>query len=150
LKDAASGAVGAKADIRISDAVRRSGIIARVDAPIDKAFADHFAAEWIAAWNAHDLDAVLAHYAEDFEMSSPFIVQFGADPSGKLRGKPKVAAYWKVALGLVPDLRFELVSVLLGVESITLYYIGARGRPVAEVFHFAPDRKVVRAFAHYA
>ena len=25
---------------------------------------DAFAAEWIAAWNAHDLDRILAHYAE--------------------------------------------------------------------------------------
>src|ERR1700723_3107179 len=28
-------------------------------------------AEWIAAWNAHDLPRILSHYADDFEMSSP-------------------------------------------------------------------------------
>jgi ketosteroid isomerase-like protein len=117
--------------------------------PIDRAFADRFAAEWIEAWNAHDLDAVLAHYHDDFEMSSPFIIQFEVDPSGRLRGKARVAAYWRKALGLVPDLRFELLSVLTGVDSVTIHYKGARGHAVAEVLHFAPDRKVVRAYAHY-
>jgi ketosteroid isomerase-like protein len=29
---------------------------------IDAAFAQRFAADWIAAWNRHDLDAILAHY----------------------------------------------------------------------------------------
>jgi len=117
---------------------------------IDKAFAERFAAEWIAAWNAHDLGRVLSHYADDFEMSSPYIVQMAGEPSGTLRGKAAVGAYWKKALGLVPDLKFELVKVLAGVGGIVLYYKGARGRTVAEVLQFGADRKVVRASAYYA
>ena len=117
---------------------------------MDKAFAEHFAADWVAAWNAHDLDRILAHYADDFEMTSPVIVQIAGEPSGTLRGKQAVGAYWRNALQLIPDLQFELISLLVGVGSITLYYKGARGRLAAEVFHFGPDRKVVTAFAHYA
>ena len=119
-------------------------------AEMDKAFAEHFAADWIESWNAHDLGRVLSHYAEDFEMSSPYIVQMAGEPSGTLRGKASVGAYWKKALDLIPDLRFELLSVLAGVNSVTLYYKGARSRLVAEVFHFGQDRKVASAFAHYA
>lgn len=117
---------------------------------MDKAFAEHFAADWIASWNTHDLERILSHYADDFEMSSPVIVQVAGEPSGTLRGKAAVGAYWEKALGLIPDLQFELLSVLAGVNSITLYYKGARGRLAAEVFHFGPDNRVVRAFAHYA
>jgi ketosteroid isomerase-like protein len=40
---------------------------------IDQHFAEHFASEWIAAWNAHDLTRVLSHYADDFEMSSALV-----------------------------------------------------------------------------
>jgi hypothetical protein len=119
-------------------------------AEMDKAFAEHFAADWIESWNAHDLGRVLSHYAEDFEMSSPYIVQMAGEPSGTLRGKASVGAYWKKALDLIPDLRFELLSVLAGVNSVTLYYRGARSCLVAEVFHFGPDLKVASAFAHYA
>jgi ketosteroid isomerase-like protein len=117
---------------------------------MDKAFAEHFATDWIASWNAHDLERIMSHYADDFEMCSPVIVQVADEPSGTLRGKSAVGAYWKKALELIPDLQFELLSVLVGVNSITLYYKGARGRLAAEVFHFGPDNRVNRAFAHYA
>lgn len=115
---------------------------------IDKAFAEHFAHEWIAAWNSHDLQRILSHYAEDFEMASPFIVQVAGEPSGKLKGKQAVGAYWAKALALNPSLRFELIGVLAGIDSITLYYKGTRGM-ATEVFHFDADRFVAKAFAHY-
>jgi ketosteroid isomerase-like protein len=116
---------------------------------IDHAFAKHFAAEWVAAWNAHDLDRVLSHYAEAFEMSSPYIAQIAGEPSGVLRGKAAVGAYWKQALARMPDLRFELVDTLVGAGSVTLYYRGVRGM-AAEVFFFGDDGRVTRAAAHYA
>ena len=116
---------------------------------MDKAFAEQFAADWIDSWNAHDLDRVLSHYADDFAMSSPFIVQMAGEPSGTLRGKTAVGAYWIKALELIPDLHFELISVLVGVTSIALYYRGAHGRLATEVFHFGAAQKVTSAFAHY-
>ncbi len=117
---------------------------------IDKTFAERFAREWIAAWNSHDLQRILAHYTEDFEMTSPRIVELAGEPSGRLRGKEAVGAYWARALQRLPDLCFELISTLAGMDSVTLYYRGAGGRLAAEVFHFGPDRKVARAYAHYA
>ncbi|HKN87341.1 MAG TPA: nuclear transport factor 2 family protein [Nitrospiraceae bacterium] len=116
---------------------------------IDRAFSEDFAREWIDSWNSHDLSRILSHYSEDFEMSSPLIIQIAGEPSGMLKGKAAVAAYWKKALQLVPDLRFERLETLVGVNSLTVYYKSARGLS-AEVFHFGPDRKVVRAYAHYA
>jgi len=115
---------------------------------LDKAFADHFAADWIDSWNTHDLDRVLAHYTDDFEMSSPVIIKVAGEPSGTLQGKEAVGSYWAKALQLIPDLHFELITTLVGVDSITLYYQGARGLS-AEVFHFNQDGKVTRAYAHY-
>lgn len=117
---------------------------------MDQVFAEHFASDWIESWNAHDLDRILSHYTDDFEMSSPVIIQVTGEPSGTLKGKDAVAAYWDKALQLIPDLKFELQSILIGVQSITLYYKGARGRLAAEVFHFGTDQKVFKAFAHYA
>jgi hypothetical protein len=116
---------------------------------MDIAFAQHFATEWIAAWNSRDLDRVLSHYSNGFEMSSPYIVALASEPSGTLIGKPAVEAYWRKALSAFPDLHFDLISVLVGVNSITLYYKGARDRLAAEVLHFDAEQKVSRAFAHY-
>ncbi len=117
---------------------------------ITREFADEFAREWIAAWNSHDLDRILSHYAEDFEMSSPYIAQIAGEASGTLKGKAAVGAYWKLALARMPDLHFQLVSTLVGAHSLTLYYRGARGM-AAEVFFFDTDgHRVVKAAAHYA
>jgi ketosteroid isomerase-like protein len=116
---------------------------------MEKGFAASFAGDWIAAWNSHDLDRVLAHYEDDFEMSSPIIPALVGEPSGKLRGKAAVGAYWAKALQKLPDLRFELVAALAGVDSVTVTYKGHRGLS-AEVLHFGPSGKVRAAFAHYA
>ena len=115
---------------------------------IDKLFADRFAADWIDSWNKHDLARILSHYTDDFEMSSPIIIKIAGEPSGTLKGKKAVGSYWAKALQLFPDLRFEQVATLVGVNSITLYYQGVRG-PSAEVFHFNLDGKVTKAYAHY-
>ena len=115
---------------------------------IDRTFADNFAADWIGSWNNHDLERVLSHYTADFEMSSPVIIKVADEPSGILKGRGKVSAYWTKALQLFPNLHFELVATLVGVNSITLYYNGVRGSS-AEVFHFNNDGKVTRAYAHY-
>ena len=117
---------------------------------MDAAFAQRFAMDWIAAWNAHDLDRVLAHYTETFEMTSPMIIQIVGENSGTLHGKSAVRAYWSKALALIPNLKFELLSILVGVGSITLHYRGAGGRLAAEVFYFDAAGKASKAFAHYA
>jgi hypothetical protein len=111
-------------------------------------FAQLFAAEWIEAWNSHDLDEILSHYADDFEMSSPYIIQIANEPTGKLKGKEQVSAYWAQALQRMPDLHFELLNTLVGISSLTLYYQGARGL-AAEVLHFNDAGKVNKAYAHY-
>ncbi|TRW93182.1 nuclear transport factor 2 family protein [Candidatus Methylobacter oryzae] len=117
---------------------------------MNNAFAEHFAKDWIDAWNSHDLARILSHYDDDFEMSSPVIIQLAGEAGGTLRGKAAVGAYWAKALQLIPDLHFELITTLVGVNSITLHYRGAGGRLAAEVFHFNEEQKVVKAFAHYS
>lgn len=115
---------------------------------LERNFVKQFAAEWIAAWNARDLPRILSHYVDDFEMSSPYIAQLLGQPSGALKGKAAVGAYWGKALERAPNLRFELVDTLAGVDSVVLHYRGARGM-AAEVFFFDAAGKVVKACAHY-
>jgi ketosteroid isomerase-like protein len=118
---------------------------------ITKEFAQHFAEDWVASWNAHDLDRVLSHYTEDFEMTSPYIVSIANDPSGTLKGKDKVGAYWGNALKKFTDLRFDLIDVLYSIDSVTIYYHSvSKNSKVAEFFLFDGSGKVQKAIAHYA
>ncbi len=116
---------------------------------ITTSFAEHFAKDWIHAWNSHDLNQVLSHYHDDFEMNSPLISKIAGEASGKLLGKSAVSSYWQQALAMVPDLKLELISVLVGVGSITLYYKSVGGKLAAETFHFDEQLKVIKAYAHY-
>lgn len=98
-------------------------------------FASSFAHSWIEGWNQHDIEAVLSHYTDDFELASPLISSIAGEPSGVLQGKTDVRAYWQQGLAQIPNLHFELKEVLTGVDSITLYYRGHRGM-VTEVLWF--------------
>jgi len=118
---------------------------------IDAKWAKEFANEWIEAWNAHDLDRILSHYADDFEMRSPIIVERMGVASGVLKGKTAVGAYWEPGLTASPPLKFVLHDVLLGTNSIALYYYNVRrGRMVAEILTLNDKHQVVSGSAHYA
>jgi ketosteroid isomerase-like protein len=108
-----------------------------------------FAREWVDAWNSHDLDRIMSHYAEDFEMTSPFIAALLQEPSGTITGKADVRAYWAQALKKVPDLNFKLIDVLVGVASLTIYYQAVFGKRAAEVLFFDANHQVKRGIAHY-
>lgn len=117
---------------------------------MDRTTAEHLATEWVAAWNARDLPRVLAHYTPDFEMQSPLIVTHMGEPSGTLTGQAAVGAYWAKALTRVPDLHFTLQQVLVGANSVTLYYRNQRGQSCAEILYVNAAGLVYRAAAHYA
>ena len=106
------------------------------------------AENWIESWNRRDLDALLGHFSENFEFSSPLIHQVAGEPSGRLIGKAAVRAYWQAALSRLPNLRFELVQVFSGVDCITILYRGHRGLS-AEVLQFGADNLVLRGQALY-
>jgi len=117
---------------------------------IDKKFASEFAEDWVESWTAHDLERILEHYTDDFEMNSPVIVKRMGIPSGKLKGKDRIREYWTGSFKTFPGLTFELKDVLFGVSSITIYYVGATGGSVAETFLFNDSGKVFQAFANYS
>jgi hypothetical protein len=117
---------------------------------ITREFARQFADEWIAAWNAHDLARVLSHYEDDFEMASPLIVEIAGEPSGVLRGKKAVGAYWEKALLRSPDLRFERLGVFVGARSLAIHFRNQTGRLSIETLEIGSTGRVTRAAAHHA
>jgi ketosteroid isomerase-like protein len=117
---------------------------------IDPEWAQAFAAEWVAAWNAHDLERIFSHYADDFEMASPLIAERMGVASGRLKGKDAIRPYWAQGLAATPPLRFELISVFAGVGDIGILYRSlTRGRLVIERIEFDAARVAVRAEALY-
>jgi hypothetical protein len=110
--------------------------------------AARFARHWVKAWNGRDLELLLAHYAEDVEITSPLIAEVTGDPRNSLRGKPAIAAYWREALTRFPDLRFELSGVCSLLDGLAIHFRTTRGRPACEVLTLDSGRFVTSA-AHY-
>jgi ketosteroid isomerase-like protein len=96
-----------------------------------------FAQEWIEAWNARDIEAVLMHYAADVVFTSPTAMRFVPDSGGTVRGKVALRSYWTVALGANQDLRFELLGVYAGIDTLVLHYRNQVGGLVNEVLTFS-------------
>jgi hypothetical protein len=112
--------------------------------------AEAIATDWIAAWNAHDLERILAHYADPLEFTSPLVATRLGRADGTIRSKAELRDY--VAAGIAAGsaaLRFELLDVLPGVDSVTLYYRNHRGRTVAETMFFDTAGLVCKAAVHY-
>jgi hypothetical protein len=82
-------------------------------------------------------------------MSSPFIAHLAGEPSGTLKGKEAVGAYWRRALERFPELRFEVLGVYVGIGSVVVHYRAVAGLLACEVLFFDGQGKVVKAAAHY-
>jgi len=109
-----------------------------------------FLEAWFDGWNRHDLAAVTAHYAPDVEYHSPFVAAL-ADPSGRLTGRPALAAYFEAALARYPDLHFDPpLHVAAGAGSLAFVYRSVNGLLAIETLVFADGGLVSRAYCHYA
>jgi hypothetical protein len=106
------------------------------------------AADWCDAWNRRDLDAIMEHYADDVEFSSPTVVSRWGIAEGWLRGSGKVRENFAIGVK-APGLHFELVDVLLGVNSMCVVYRRESGALVTDLVELDANGKGRRVTACY-
>jgi len=71
------------------------------------------------------------------------------NPSGTISGKESLRSYFGKALASYPDLKFDLIQVLTGVDSVTVYYRSVKEMLAAEVMVLNSNGEIVRVMAHY-
>ena len=103
---------------------------------MNQAFARRFSTEWLDAWNAHDLDAILEHFADDVVFSSPLALQLIEGSDGVIRGKADLRTYWSKGLRRSPELHFEIEDLYVGVNTLVIHYRNHSGGLVNEVLTF--------------
>jgi ketosteroid isomerase-like protein len=103
---------------------------------MDADAAVRFAEEWEAAWNSHDLDRILAHYADDVVFQSPYIVHRLQEPSGEVHGKAALRAYFGSGLEGQPGLAFTVEDIRVSVDTLVINYRNERGHAMSEVLRF--------------
>ena len=105
--------------------------------------------DWVAAWNARDLERVLSMYAEDTEMTSDRIPAFGFGASGTVRGKASLRAYWSAALAKLPELHFELIDLYVSPDSVVVFYQNERGKKICEYLRLDVEGKIRQGSANH-
>jgi ketosteroid isomerase-like protein len=73
--------------------------------PSDASMGEQLVARLHASMHAHDVDACVACFAEDYDSAQP------AHPDRAFRGGEQVRANWSAVFAAVPDFRAELVRV---------------------------------------
>ncbi|XTI73272.1 nuclear transport factor 2 family protein [Acidithiobacillus sp. AC3] len=111
--------------------------------------ARNLAVQWIQAWNSHDLDKIILHYGEDVVLVSPVAAKILNDPSGAVKGKEALRAYFKKGLEVYPDLKFELLDTMWGLSSVVLYYANQKGTTTGEFMEIDSKGKIMRVVANY-
>ncbi len=106
--------------------------------------------DWVTAWNSHDLDAIMTHYEDTVELTSPAAAQLLGTPDGKVAGKANLRAYFQRGLEAYPELHFHLEDVLWGVNSVVLYYTNQKGTRTAEFMELSATGRVARVVANYS
>jgi steroid delta-isomerase len=111
-----------------------------------------FAESWIAAWNRRDVEAVLAHYAEEAQFVSAVAGNLVGRPI--LRNKKELEDYWRTALARISTLEFKLDHAAWDERRLELNVIyeanlnGERKR-ACEIMQFDAAGRQVRGEALY-
>jgi ketosteroid isomerase-like protein len=111
--------------------------------------AQQFARDWCAAWNSHNLEVILSHYADDVVLTSPTAARLLKDTRGTVNGKQALRNYFSVGLMAYPNLRFEVIDITCGIGSMVLYYVNQNGARVSEYMEFDSKGEVNKVIAHY-
>ena len=98
-----------------SRANHSAGILTDMDA---RGHAD----QWLAGWNARDLDAVMACYSDDVDFAAPTVVTRWDRPDGRLRGKAELRRHFERGMQLAPELEFTEETFLTSPGGYALFY----------------------------
>ena len=117
--------------------------------PLQATFARRFAEDWVEAWNSHDLERILEHYEDEAVLTSPVALQL-LNGDGTVRGKAALREYFLRGLRTFPNLHFDLIEALWGIETLVVCYVNnVRGNRTAEVMLMNPAGKIRQVWANY-
>jgi ketosteroid isomerase-like protein len=78
---------------------------------------------WLAAFNAHDVDALVSLYADNATHTSPKIRALFPDTGGKLIGRAALHKWWTDSNARLPNLHYELISITADADRAIIEYL---------------------------
>jgi len=106
-------------------------------------------ADWLDAWNHHDLDRIMQHYAEDVEFTAQTVVTRWGKADGKLKGKEELRNHFGRGLALAPDIHFTLEEILLAPNGYAVLYHRENGNRVLDAVELDDSGLAIKVTAYY-
>ena len=107
---------------------------------------------WLQAFNAHDVDALVALYAPGATHTSPKIRALHPETGGRLVGAGALSAWWRDANARIPGLRYEPTALTANEDRVLVEYLrhapGEPAMPVAEAFDIRDGQIVASRVYH--
>ncbi len=107
---------------------------------------------WLTAFNAHDVEALVALYDEHCTHTSPKIRALHPETGGQLVGRPALRTWWADAIKRLPGLRYEATAVTASDDRVVLEYLRHAPNepvmPVSESFDVRQGRIVASRVYH--
>jgi ketosteroid isomerase-like protein len=95
------------------------------------------ARKWLACFETHDVEALVALYAPDAKHTSPKLRVQRPETGGFLIGRDALRAWWADAFRRIPQLRYVETQLTADTERVFMEYVrhapGDADMPVAEV-----------------
>ena len=104
---------------------------------------------WIESWNRHDLEGIMAHYADDVVFEANTVVARWNRPGGMLHGAVELREHFRRGLDLAPSLRFDLEAVFTAPSGYAVLYRRDNGNRVLDVVELNKENKAARVKAFY-
>jgi ketosteroid isomerase-like protein len=105
--------------------------------------------DWLDAWNSHDLDRIMQHYADDIEFTAQTVVTRWARANGKLKGKEELRMHFSKGLSLAPDIHFTLEEILFAPNGYAVLYHRENGNRVLDAVELDDAGLATRVTAYY-
>ncbi len=86
-------------------------------------FNKKIALQWFAAFNAKNMEHLLALYADDAEHYSPKLKIRLPETLGLIKGKSALRIWWQDAFDRLPSLKYEVIKLTADEDQVFMEYI---------------------------